>query len=681
MLTSSQRVRHSEFRSHGQSSHSPMLAHHILLQSEGRESAVHTAGTDHVRPGTGTTKSKTKNAASSSSSSGRHVPSVPKRPGDVWYSFPMRQYVFVQRMLLPDAEPLPTWLLHLVRAEVATSGVEGSDAVLRHQLQQQRRVEEQQFGGREFATPPSGEKIEKFVAPFLAQGVMPYQVEGVRFALRKNGRCLFADEMGLGKSLQALLSAAFWEQEWPVLVICPASLRFGWKDQALKWLGGGKKVLSTPLVGEEVQIVLDGKTKIDPTARVVVVTYNLLAKHKKFRINSDKEPFKVVIVDESQFIKDAKSKQTEAVLEVAFGARRCFLLSGTPALNQAKELFTQLKALVGKRVGFPNFWLFTERYCEKKDKKIGRTGQTVVEISGVKRAKELNTVLRATCLIRRRKGDVLKDLPAKLRGRITLDPDLCDREKMAEVRRLIREMYRQLKLAEGAEIPEHALLGAGGNKNGPFHGPGAGAPGSSSTATTGQTAAVQELEFVSAPQIFAATAQAKIKPVLSYIDLLMTEQPTLKFIVFAHHRVMLDAIEESLRWYSHQRNTQTVAEEFRVRAEAAVLLGDPDNPGGGSSSAAAPSSSFYGGSSVRAPAYIRIDGSTKQTDRPKLVTLFQEDPGCRVALLSITACGQGLTLTAATAVVFAELYWVPGQMQQAEGTQALVILGILGTGL
>ncbi|KAF7651536.1 hypothetical protein LDENG_00109640 [Lucifuga dentata] len=64
--------------------------------------------------------------------------------------------------------------------------------------------------------------------------------------------------------------------------------------------------------------------------------------------------------------------------------------------------------------------------------------------------------------------------------------------------------------------------------------------------------------------------------------------------------------------------------------------------------------------------YIRIDGSVPSSERIQLVHKFQSDPNARVAILSIQASGQGLTLTAASHVVFAELYWNPGHIKQAE---------------
>ena len=63
--------------------------------------------------------------------------------------------------------------------------------------------------------------------------------------------------------------------------------------------------------------------------------------------------------------------------------------------------------------------------------------------------------------------------------------------------------------------------------------------------------------------------------------------------------------------------------------------------------------------------YIRIDGSTPAEKRQQYVKDFQ-DGKAKVAVLSIMAAGTGLTLTAASTVVFGELYWVPGVMIQAE---------------
>lgn len=64
--------------------------------------------------------------------------------------------------------------------------------------------------------------------------------------------------------------------------------------------------------------------------------------------------------------------------------------------------------------------------------------------------------------------------------------------------------------------------------------------------------------------------------------------------------------------------------------------------------------------------YIQVDGRTPAVKRPELVKKFQENDTCRFAVLSITACGEGLSFTAAGLVIFAELYWVPGAIEQAE---------------
>ncbi|CAH7195658.1 Zranb3 [Phodopus roborovskii] len=115
--------------------------------------------------------------------------------------------------------------------------------------------------------------------------------------------------------------------------------------------------------------------------------------------------------------------------------------------------------------------------------------------------------------------------------------------------------------------------------------------------------------------MFKQTAIAKAGAVKDYIKMLLQNE-SLKFLVFAHHLNMLQACTEA-------------AIENKAR-------------------------------------YIRIDGSVPSSERIHLVNQFQKDPNTRVAILSIQAAGQGLTFTAASHVVFAELYWDPGHIKQAE---------------
>jgi SNF2 family DNA or RNA helicase len=63
---------------------------------------------------------------------------------------------------------------------------------------------------------------------------------------------------------------------------------------------------------------------------------------------------------------------------------------------------------------------------------------------------------------------------------------------------------------------------------------------------------------------------------------------------------------------------------------------------------------------------VLIDGSVTGRDRQAAVDQFQQDRGIRMAACNVVAGGTGITLTASSSVVFAELDWRPGIHVQAE---------------
>lgn len=66
---------------------------------------------------------------------------------------------------------------------------------------------------------------------------------------------------------------------------------------------------------------------------------------------------------------------------------------------------------------------------------------------------------------------------------------------------------------------------------------------------------------------------------------------------------------------------------------------------------------------------VRLTGEDSTADRQASVDRFQGDPKCRVFVGSLYAAGVGLTLTAASTAIFAELDWVPGVISQCEDRQ------------
>jgi hypothetical protein len=58
---------------------------------------------------------------------------------------------------------------------------------------------------------------------------------------------LIADEMGLGKTVQAACIAAAYPSDWPLLVVCPSSMRYVWQEELRQWLPPELQPLSPDL--------------------------------------------------------------------------------------------------------------------------------------------------------------------------------------------------------------------------------------------------------------------------------------------------------------------------------------------------------------------------------------------------------------------------------------------------
>ncbi len=105
-------------------------------------------------------------------------------------------------------------------------------------------------------------------APTLMRKLKPFQHESVKFGLQRHGRVLLADDMGLGKTVQAIALAACYEDEWPLLIIAPASCRRMWAAALERWLPF--------LAPSDIHLIyssMDRLSRADKLPKVVVTSY------------------------------------------------------------------------------------------------------------------------------------------------------------------------------------------------------------------------------------------------------------------------------------------------------------------------------------------------------------------------------------------------------------------------
>jgi len=239
----------------------------------------------------------------------------------------------------------------------------------------------------------------------------PFQYAGVRFVELSDGRAIIGDDMGIGKTIQALAYSALHRELWPVLVICPANVKYNWAKEIRAWLPDAT-----------VQVVEGRKHSFDRTD-FTVVNYDLVS---YVQDGLEKIGANLVIIDESHYLKNkgTKSKpvkRTVACMSVAEKAKSVLCLSGTAITNRPAELFTTLE-MVKPSEYKDQYWPYVKRYCNAYHNGFAW------DVKGSSNMDELHEKLR-DIMIRRLKEEVLPELPDKVRQFIPAVPSESDLAK------------------------------------------------------------------------------------------------------------------------------------------------------------------------------------------------------------------------------------------------------------
>jgi len=224
--------------------------------------------------------------------------------------------------------------------------------------------------------------------PGFGLELLPFQRAGVRYMVSARN-CIMADQMGTGKTIQSL-AAVHQLLGFPLIVVCPASLKINWAREAERAL-------------PDRTISVWSTTKPCPETEIVIINYDILGKKLQDLINLNA---RAIIFDESHYLKNHKAKRTQDARTLARKIKYRFALSGTPVLSRPIELVSQLM-IVDRLEHLGGFDEFVNTHCKIK------LGKDKFIYTGARHLEKLNEDLRSCCYVRRTKEEVLKDLPPK----------------------------------------------------------------------------------------------------------------------------------------------------------------------------------------------------------------------------------------------------------------------------
>ena len=251
----------------------------------------------------------------------------------------------------------------------------------------------------------------------------PYQLAGYEWLSRLAnwgvGACL-ADDMGLGKTLQALAVLVERAELGAALVVAPVSVCRNWVKEAMRF---------APTLNFQIFGAGDRRAAVENLGKydVLVTSYNLLQAEEELFIN---KKFATIVLDEAQAVKNRHTKRSKTVMNLDGDFR--LITTGTPIENHLGELWNLFNFINPGLLGKHEF--FAEKFAlpieKNKDENARKTLQKLIK----------------PFTLRRRKNQVLDDLPAKTE--IVLTVEMSDEER-AFYEAIRREALEKIESQDG----------------------------------------------------------------------------------------------------------------------------------------------------------------------------------------------------------------------------------------
>ena len=414
---------------------------------------------------------------------------------------------------------------------------------------------------------------------------------------------LLGDQPGLGKTIQGIALANY-KRYQRILVICPASIKKNWKREWEKWCVSG---LSVGIVETDKEKYKDeeGKTKyrtVDVYPDADVIIINRHLLDRHLDKIHDVN-WDLILVDEAHDYRTKEAVSTQMVYGI--GEDHIPIPCKQHIDMTGTPIMTKPFDLWPKLLRFDKYGLGKSFWAFTQRYCAGHRefGEYGKYIyNGFSNEEELGEYLRSNFMIRRIKKDVLKDLPPKRHQIIEL-PSKGLQRLIAEEQNVVRQNLMAFESLIGLVDEDTSDLEDYELKFEYLEG--------DNYEQQSKKLSTDDIDITE--QVSTARkdlALAKLKMVKEHVDTFLESGE--KVVLFVHHKDVAKDLKE-----------------------------------------------YYPGAAY-------ITGAVPQGKRQPEVDRFQEDPDCKLLIGNILAAGVGFTMTAASTVIFAELSWIPSDLEQAE---------------